>query len=122
MQRGAHNPRAAVGVGLAPVRQAFPERFQKQHVLFSEHWRNPRFDCSLDSSGVAVVEFNHINESPMAARQSPWNEATLVINEIVFAKRRSQSETNGRAESYPLVKLEGSIMWAIISSIYRAYC
>jgi hypothetical protein len=22
----------------------------------------------------------------------------------------------------PLIKLEGSIMWAIISSIYRAYC
>jgi hypothetical protein len=28
-------------VRLDPVRQASPERFQKQHVLFGEHQRNP---------------------------------------------------------------------------------
>ena len=33
--------RSAVCVGLAPVRLAFPKRFQKQHELFGEHRRNP---------------------------------------------------------------------------------
>jgi hypothetical protein len=45
-----------------------------------------------------------------------------MMNETIFAWRRSQPETVCQAGSPPLVKREGSIMWAIISSIYRAYC
>jgi hypothetical protein len=44
------------------------------------------------------------------------------LDETIFGWLRSQPETNRQAASSPLVKREGSIMWAIISSIYRAYC
>jgi hypothetical protein len=59
--RVTDDPRAAVCVGLAPVMKAFAERFQKQHVLFSEHERYPASIASC-TSGTAVVEFNHISE------------------------------------------------------------
>ena len=36
MRRSADDPRAAIGIGRAPLGQA-PDRFQKQHVLFGEH-------------------------------------------------------------------------------------
>jgi hypothetical protein len=57
----------------------------------------------------------------MAGRPA-LDEATWMMNETIFAWRRSQPETVCQAGSPPLVKREGSIMWAIISSIYRAYC
>jgi hypothetical protein len=45
--------------------------FPKQNVLFGEHRRNPA-SCFLDTSGIAVVEFNHFDESLVAARQPSY--------------------------------------------------
>jgi hypothetical protein len=49
-------------VGLAPLRQTFPKRFQEQQVLFCEHRLTP-LKSPLEFVGDASVEFNHIKES-----------------------------------------------------------
>ena len=46
----------------------------------------------------------------------------LGIRRNHFGRLRSQPETHYPVRSWPLVKREGSIVWALISSIYRAYC
>jgi hypothetical protein len=74
----------------------------------------------LDSSGIAIAKFNHINESAVAVRLI--DETTWARDETILGRRRSQPETHYQATWSPLVKRKGSIMWAIISSIYRAYC
>jgi hypothetical protein len=51
-----------------------------------------------------------------------FDETIWALNETIFVSKRSQPETNARAGWPPLIKREGSIMWAFITSIYRAYC
>jgi hypothetical protein len=51
-----------------------------------------------------------------------FDETIWALDETIFVSKRSRPETNARAGSPPLIKREGSIMWAIITSIYRAYC
>jgi hypothetical protein len=59
---------------------------------------------------------------PAAANRPEPREAIRAPDETIFGRRRSQPETSCLAEWRSLIKQRGAIMWAIISSIYRAYC
>jgi hypothetical protein len=49
-------------------------------------------------------------------------EAIFAPDEAVFARRRKRPETLASAASAPLVKQRGSIMFALLNLLYRAYC
>ena len=84
----------------------------KSSMCFSASIGVTRFDCFFDSSGLAVVEFNHINESARAVRprRPALDEATWVPDGPFSPSDAISPKRIVTHYASPFVKREGSIM------------